>query len=157
VAAAAATHFAVSAAGSITAGNALNITVTAQDPFNNTATGYTGMVHFSSGDAAASLSADSALSNGSGNFSATLRTAGNQTNTATDAATASITGVGAPIAVAAAAATHFAVSAPTNATAGAAFNFTVTAQDPFNNTATGYAGTVHFTSNDAAASAPADS
>ena len=32
---------------SITAGNALNITVTAQDPFNNTATGYTGMVHFS--------------------------------------------------------------------------------------------------------------
>ena len=51
---------------------------------------------------------------------------------------------------------HFAISAPATATAGAPFNFTVTALDAFNNTMTGYAGTVHFTSTDAAAALPAD-
>ncbi|HEX3842707.1 MAG TPA: putative Ig domain-containing protein, partial [Acidimicrobiales bacterium] len=45
-------------------------------------------------------------------------------------------------------ATQFVVSAPGTATAGGAFNFTVTAEDAFGNTATGYAGTVHFTSSD---------
>src|SRR5262249_3105258 len=43
---------------------------------------------------------------------------------------------------------HFTISAPATATAGTAFNFTVTAVDQFNNTATGYSGTVHFTSTD---------
>src|SRR5205814_6863696 len=57
-----------------------------------------------------------------------------------------ITGTSGAIAVAAAAATHYSVSAPANATAGASFNITVTALDQFNNTATAYAGTVHFTS-----------
>ena len=45
---------------------------------------------------------------------------------------------------------------PASATAGSAFTFTVTAEDPYNNTATGYAGTVHFTSSDAAAVLPAN-
>jgi len=52
---------------------------------------------------------------------------------------------GATVAVTAAAATQFTVSAPGGATAGVAFGYTVTARDPFGNTATGYAGTVHFT------------
>ena len=38
--------------------------------------------------------------------------------------------------------------APASATAGVAFNFTVTALDALGNTATGYSGTVHFTSTD---------
>jgi hypothetical protein len=38
-----------------------------------------------------------------------------------------------------------------------AFSFTVTAKDQFNNTNTGYAGTVHFTSSDGAAILPANS
>ena len=54
-------------------------------------------------------------------------------------------------------ATHFTVSAPAAATSGTSFNFTVTARDPANNVATGYAGTVHFTSSDAAAVLPANS
>ena len=49
-----------------------------------------------------------------------------------------------------AAATHFVVSVPSSATAGSAFTFTVTAEDQYDNTATGYTGTVHFTSSDAA-------
>src|SRR5205085_2354704 len=59
-------------------------------------------------------------------------------------------------AVSPAAATHFAVSTPSAATAGSAFGFTVTARDQFNNTATGYAGTVHFTSSDGGATLPSN-
>ena len=40
------------------------------------------------------------------------------------------------------------MSGPTSATAGNAFWITVTALDAFNNMATGYAGTVHFTKTD---------
>jgi hypothetical protein len=163
-----ATHFTVSAPASATAGTALSFTVTARDPFNNVATSYGGTVHFMSSDGAATLPANSTLTNGVGTFSATLKTAGNQTITATDTVTASITGTSGPIAVGAAAATHFTISAPASAmlspassstpkAAGTAFSFTVTALDQFNNTATGYAGTVHFTSSDPQATLPADS
>ena len=156
VAAAAATHFAVSAPGAATAGTAFNFTVTALDQFNNVATGYSGTVHFTSTDGAGVLPADSTLTNGTGTFSATLKTAGNRSITATDTVTSSITGTSNTITVAAAAATHFAVSAPGAATAGTAFNFTVTALDQFNNVATGYSGTLHFTSTDILATLPAN-
>ncbi len=49
------------------------------------------------------------------------------------------------------------VGAAGNATAGTAIIVTVTALDAFNNTATGYAGTIHFTGSDNAAQLPADS
>jgi hypothetical protein len=45
---------------------------------------------------------------------------------------------------------------PSPTTAGVAGSFTVTAQDAYGNTATGYTGTVHFTSSDAQALLPAD-
>ena len=156
VGAGAATHFVVSAPASATAGSAFSFTVTAQDQFNNTATGYAGTVHFTSTDGQAVLPANSTLTNGTGTFSATLKTAGNQTLTAADTVTPSITGTSNTIAVSAAGATHFTVSAPSSATAGSAFIFTVTAQDQFNNTATSYAGTVHFTSSDSNAALPAN-
>src|SRR5207237_2017771 len=138
VSAAAATHFTVTAPTSATAGSAFNFTVTALDQFNNTASSYGGTVHFTSSDGQAVLPANSPLTNGTGTFSATLKTAGNQTVTATDTVTASITGTSNVIAVAAATATHFTVSAPALVTAGTAFNFTVTALDAFNNTAKAY-------------------
>ena len=53
-------------------------------------------------------------------------------------------------------ATHFVLTAPASAAAGTAFTFTVTALDAVNRTATGYAGTVRFTSTDAGATLPAD-
>ena len=40
------------------------------------------------------------------------------------------------------------MSAPNTAITGNTVSFTVTAEDPFNNTATSYTGTVHFTSSD---------
>jgi hypothetical protein len=151
-----ATHFLVSAPATATAGSAFSITVTAQDATNSTVTSYAGTVHFTASDGLAVLPADSTLTNGVGTFSSTLKTAGLQSITATDTVTGTISGT-ASVTVSAAAATHFVVSAPASATGNVAFSFTVTALDQFNNTATGYAGTVHFTSSDGTATLPANS
>jgi uncharacterized repeat protein (TIGR01451 family) len=143
---------------SITAGTAGSFTVTATDAFGNTAAGYTGAVHFTSSDGQASLPANSTLTSGTGSFSATLKTAGTQSITATDTVTSGITGSETGITVNPAAAASFIVAGfPSPTTAGTAGNFTVTARDAFGNTATGYAGTVHFTSSDGQASLPANS
>src|SRR5207237_5883322 len=56
--------------------------------------------HFTSTDAAATLPANSALTNGAGTFTATLNTIGNQTITATDTVDSSITGTSIAIGVA---------------------------------------------------------
>jgi len=108
----AAMTFSVSTPGGVTAGTAFNFTVTAQDQFNNIATGYAGTVHFSSSDVQAVLPGNSTLTNGAGTFSATLKTAGSQTITATDTVTSTFTGTSISIAVSAAAASHFTVTAP---------------------------------------------
>jgi hypothetical protein len=152
-----ATQLVVTAPGSATAGSSVNVTVTAKDAFGNVATGYAGTVHFTSTDGAAALPADATLTNGTRTFSATLKTAGSRTITATDTVTSSITGTSGAIAVSPGTATHLAITAPATATATISFSFTVTAKDAFENTATGYGGTVHFTSNDSAATLPADS
>ena len=60
----------------------------------------------------------------------------------------SATGTSADIQVVAAAASHFSVVAPSSATAGIPFSVTLTARDPFGNIATGYTGTLQFTSTD---------
>ncbi len=156
VAPAAVNHFAIAAPSTATAGTALSFTATAKDNFNNTVTGYTGTVHFTSMDGQAVLPANATLTNGVGTFNATLKTSGNQTLTATDTVNAAVSGTSAAIAVGSATANHLAVTAPSTATAGIAFSLTVTAQDNFNNTATGYTGTVHFTSTDGQAVLPAN-
>jgi hypothetical protein len=152
VSAAAASHFVVGAPAVATAGVGFGLTVTALDRFNNTATGYTGTLAFTTSDhnsvVAPKLPANSTLAAGVGTFSATLSTAGSQTLTATDSAASSITGASGPITVSAAAASHFAVTAPSNVTSGTPFLFTVTAEDPFNNAASTYGGTVHFSTSD---------
>src|SRR5262249_60594851 len=54
----------------------------------------------------------------------------------------------APVTVTPAAADHFLLSVPTGASAGVPFDLVVTVQDQYGNTVTGYAGTVHFTTDD---------
>ncbi len=152
---AAATHFRVSAPATATAGMSVTVSVTALDAFGNVATGYAGTVHFTSSDGQATLPADATLTAGRGSFSVTLDTAGAQTVSATDTAATGVTG-STSTSVSPAAATHFRVSAPATATAGVAFTVAVTALDAFGNVATGYAGTVHFTSSDGQATLPAD-
>ena len=97
----AATHFSVSAPSAATSKASFSFTVTALDVSGNAATGYGGTVHFTSSDGAAtSLPSNSTLTAGTGTFSATLKTVGNQTITATDTVSSSVTGTSGQINVA---------------------------------------------------------
>ena len=60
------------------------------------------------------------------------------------------------ITVVPAAASYFVIAAPPSVSGGVPFSVTVSAKDPYKNVATGYTGTVHFTSSDAQAGLPAD-
>ncbi len=143
-----------------TAGTAQTFTVTALGPNGQTDTHYTGTIHFTSTDPHALLPANytfTAADAGVHTFSATLETAGTQSVTATDTTNPSTTGTEPNITVAAAAASSLTLTGfPNPDTAGTAANFTVTAYDPYGNVATGYTGTVHFTSTDPQASLPAN-
>ncbi len=145
-----------------TAGSTHNVTVTALDSYDNTATGYTGTVHFTSSDGQAVLPANYTFTGGDNGLhtftnGVTLKTAGTQSITATDTVTGTISGTQSGISVLSGTATTLTVSGfPSPTTAGAAHSVTVTAHDAFGNTATGYTGTVHFTSTDGAAVLPAN-
>jgi hypothetical protein len=134
------------------AGTADTFTITAQDAFSNTATGYTGTVHFTSSDAQATVPADYTFTGadaGVHTFSATLVSAGTQSVTATDTVTSSITGTESSLVITPAPASRFTVAGfPTSVVAGTAGNFIVTAFDAYGNTATNYTGTVQFSSSD---------
>jgi hypothetical protein len=150
------THFSIFNPGNVTTGENFTITVTAVDAANNWVHSYSGTLHFTSTDAQAVLPANSTLTGGTGMFSATLETAGNQTITATDMAQTSIAGNTGPINVSAVP-TSFTVNAPMLVTGGTPFSFTVTAEGNSGSTLTGYSGTVSFTSTDAQAVLPANS
>ena len=93
-----ATHFSVTAPATATTGTPFNFTVTPLDASNNVVTSYSGTVHFTSTDGQALLPGGSAPVNGTTQtFSATLKTVGSQTITATDTITASITGTSSSI------------------------------------------------------------
>jgi hypothetical protein len=90
-----ATHLALSAPAAATAGSSFGITVTAFDASNVVASAYTGTVRFTSTDTQAVLPANytfTAADHGRHTFTVTLKTAGSQTLTATDTATASVKG-----------------------------------------------------------------
>jgi hypothetical protein len=156
----AATHFSVSTANPYVAGVGHTVTVTALDAYGNVATGYRGTIHFTSSDPAAVLPANYtflAADNGVHAFSGglSLKTAGTRSITATDTLTASITG-SQTVTVTPGAATHLSVSTANPYVAGVGHTVTVTALDAYGNTATGYRGTIHFTSSDPAAVKPAN-
>jgi hypothetical protein len=142
-----------------TSGAAHTFSVSAMDPFGNVATGYTGTVHFTSSDSQAILPANYTITpeqQGAFNFTATLKTAGTQSITATDTVTGSIAGTQSNIIVQPAALSALTVTGfPTQVTAGSAKNVTVSAVDAYGNAISGYTGTVQFTSNDPLAVLPA--
>ena len=144
----AATHLSVTPATSTpAAGMAFSFTVTALDASNSVVTSYAGTVHFTSSDGKAVLPGKPTLLNGTRTFSATLKSAGAETITATDTASASISGTSSSVIVVGNA-THFSLTTPTSAAPGKIFNFTVTAVDVSNIEVVSYSGTVHFTSTD---------
>jgi hypothetical protein len=156
----AATHFQVSAPTSTVAGSSFNVTVTALSIFGGPAYGYTGTVHFSTTDPKGVLPADftfTAADAGIHTFTTPiLKTAGNQTITATDTITSSITG-SAIVSVTPAALAKLYIQAKSGTlTAGVPFGAGVAALDAYNNVVTTYLGTVHFSASDPNATLPAD-
>ncbi len=161
---ASATHFSITGPTTTAADAGNSFVVTALDATGATVTGYTGTVHFTSTDAGVSsgsgLPADYTFlsgDNGVKTFAGVkLETVGSKTITVTDTTTASIKGTTAAIAVTPGAAKTLSVSIPTASAAGASVAVKVTALDAGGNTATGYTGTVYFTSSDASADLPDD-
>jgi hypothetical protein len=144
----------------ITAGTAGTLTVTLKNYYGHVATDYRGTVHFSSTDPQAVLPADytfTAADAGVHTFHLTLKTAGSRSITITDLGDPVLTAKQTGITVNPAAASRLVVSGfPTSTSAGVANNFTVTAKDPYGNVATGYTGTVHFSSSDHQAVLPGE-
>jgi hypothetical protein len=140
-----------------TAGVAYTFIVTARDANGNVLTGYTGTVHFTNSDRSATLPADytfTAADQGVHTFSATLFRAGSQSIAATDVAHG-VSGSELVTVAPAAASTLVLAAYPSPTDAGFAGNFTVTALDPYGNVASGYTGTVQFSSSDGSAAVPA--
>ena len=143
-------------------GTAGSVTVIVKDPTGNTLTGYTGTLRFTSSDTAAVLPADYTFvsaDNGMHTFTnaVTLKTAGFHTLTAFDTVSGSITGTQSGITVTAGGASTLAVSGfPNLGAVGVPGSVTVTVKDAYGNAATGYSGTLHFTSSDTTAILPAN-
>src|SRR5205814_1989106 len=129
-------------------------------PYGNTATGYTGTVHFTSSDSQAVLPANYSFSAGDAGahtFAATLKTAASQSLTATDTVNGAIGGSQSGATVKPAATSTLVVSGfPSPTTAGIAAIHARSSDLPYGNTATGYTGTIHFTSTDSQAGLPAN-
>src|SRR5207249_1105351 len=138
--AAASTLSAAGFAAPTTAGVAHSITVTLRDAFGNVATGSAERGEVNSSDNQAALQADYAFTAGDAGvhtLSATLKTAGVKSITATDTVTASLTASQGSITVTPAAAVNVGVAGfPSPTTAGVAHSFTVTLRDEFGNVAT---------------------
>jgi hypothetical protein len=149
--------FAVSDFPALTQSGVLQrFSVRAIDPIGQTASDYTGTVHFTSSDGQAILPADYTFTTADGgvhSFSATLETSGLQSLTATDTTTG-FTGTQQGIIVTPA--RLMLGGFPSPVPAGSSNSFTVQAVDAAGQPDIGYTGTVHFSSSDRQATLPAD-
>jgi hypothetical protein len=142
---------------SIVAGTTHGFTVMVKDAYGNLASGYLGTVHFTSPDTLASLPADYPFTAGDGGmhvFQATLRTAGAEALIAGDVSNHKLNGKQNVRVTPGAAVLLLVTGYPSTTTVGTANLFYVIARDAFGNTATGYRGTVTFTSTGTAAQLP---
>jgi hypothetical protein len=147
---------------SVTVGNTVTFTVTAQDSTGAVVPSYTGSVQLTSTDGHAVCDGKSlptsytfvAGDHGTHTFTATLQTAGSQTITATDQANNSLIATTNPITVSAGPFSKFLVSIPGGNTlvAGNPFLVSVQAADQFGNPVTSYSGPTSV----AAAASPPD-
>ncbi|MBI5525497.1 MAG: hypothetical protein HY897_04120 [Deltaproteobacteria bacterium] len=144
-----------------TAGTLTSPVVTAHNACENVDTNYAGTVHFTSSDDLGStvLPADSTLTNGTKTFTGLLKLtkAGTEWVRAEQVGSPGINGQQSNIAINPASASTLVVSGISDPFNGCtSSNVTVTARDQYGNTATGYTGTITFTSTDGAASLPAN-
>lgn len=140
----------------VEAGLSQSFVLSALDGAGNLKKDYAGLVEFSSTDPLASLPAAYQFTSADGGdrtFSATLKTAGIQQLTATDVGTGESFSIS--INVLPTAVSKFTVAGfPSPTIAGESHEFTVVAADKYGNVATGYTGTVAFTSSDTNAILP---
>jgi hypothetical protein len=130
---------------STVAGVSNTFTVSAQDVYNNTITGYTGRVHFNSIDPQAVLPADytfTTADKGAHSFSAALKTAGNERLSVFDVSLVSSQFNIAVTVKPAAAATLRVSGFPSATSVGVTNSFLITALDAYGNVATGYQGSI---------------
>ena len=147
-------YFTITGSTSLTAGTTGTYTISVLNPDGSADTGYSGTVQIASSDPHAVLPANFTITGGTATFSATLKTAGVQSLTATDTVTPGINGSDAGIQVNPAAATQFVITGPASIRVGTSFSVTVTALDSYGNTATGYTGTVDFSDSVGGATLP---
>jgi hypothetical protein len=144
----------VSAPSSATAGTPFTYTVTAENASGNVDTGFTGTIRFASTDGKIqglpSAYTFTTGNDGVASFTVTLGTVGSQTITETSASGSVVS----TITVSTATANTFVISGLSTATVGTSESFTVTVEDAYGNVATGYTGTVAFSSSDTAATLP---
>jgi hypothetical protein len=132
----------------VTAGVPFDIRVTAFDAYRHIASGYTGSVSFTGSDPLPADYIFMATDQGTHIFSGTtFFTAGLQTLSVQDTANGSLA-ASTSVTVTAAQADHFVITAPATAVSGMPFDLAVTALDPFGNVATGYAGTINWSTTD---------
>jgi hypothetical protein len=152
-----ATYFTTDAPSAVTAGAPFNVTVTAHDAYSNVVTNYAGTVTLNSNDPINPLLASHTFTPADAGvytfFGVQLFTAGQLLLRPTDGVITS--GVG--LTVNPAAAATLVLSGPSAASAGTPFLVTLTAYDAYGNVATGYTGTVSFSSDDTAAGLPGNS
>ena len=137
----------------LTAGSPVIATVQYVDINGTPSTNYNGTVSVSTTDPQVPTLPPVTLTNGFGFFLLTLTSAGSRTITLSDSSGV-FHGTSGTITVNPASAASFLATVPANPVSGMPTNVTVTAYDPYNNVATGYAGTVKLTSTDAGAAFP---
>src|SRR5204862_6449551 len=127
-----------------TAGTPFSLSMTAQDANNNTVTAFTGTVGIAVDSGSVSPTTSSAFVAGVRTESVTVTQSGTRTITVTRTG-GSETGNTGTFTVNPGALHHFPVANPGTQTAGTPFSLSITAQDPNNNTATAFTGTVDIT------------
>ena len=152
-------HLVVTGSTTDVAGASYSLTVTAETLTGAVDPSYTGTVALTSSDSQAGLPGSHTFSStdaGTFTFTVVLKTAGTQSITATDTTTGAASATDSGITVSPASASQLLITGlPSSVGAGSSASFTVTAKDPYGNVATGYTGTVSFTSTDTAAGLPA--
>ncbi len=153
-------HFGFTGApGAVQAGYSFDVTVTAYDSFNRVIAGYTGTVHFSSTDPHVFLPSDytfSAGNEGVYTFNFAFSTVGIQAITVALVGDAAVSASQSGIIVRSGPAHSVTLSSSSaSVQAGSPFLVTLTATDSEGNVATGYRGTVQFSSSDSQAVLPA--
>ena len=142
----------VTATADAQTGSPFSITVSAFDLGGNP-TAYSGTLHFTSTDGAATLPADTAFNGTSSEmFNVTLRTGGKQTITVTDTSTSTLRATTPDVIVRVP--TYILITAPAQAQKGVAFNFMISVRDQYGDQVESYAGPIAFTSNDPDATLP---